>query len=381
MTRTLPTVYLMTVRANRPGNPSIASQLEKLRVEYDVPALGVSVGPHFKGAVVGTRKVHTDVNATMHDVYHIGSNTKAMTATVIAVLVEEGILSWQTTLGEVLTDYSMLEVYRNVTIELLTSHRSGITDDSAQDETFFTSLTNVSAPLGRSRMAKQTLSSPSNSTQGIWVYANMNYVLAGLIIDVTTGQTVEDIMYSKLFKPLSMFSAGWGSTPQSSITSIDNPWGHIMTADGPQAVGEGEDNRYRDLPAGLSTAGLLHMTIQDWNKFLTMHLQAAKGRPPKTVKLSVKGFQKLHTSAPGPPPEEFPGFGYTYGGLARGEDASVPGQYMLAHCGSNDRNFACVNIITTNSTIFTSFTNEGGSAANNVTIELLASLRNGTMLF
>lgn len=371
----------MTVWSIRSDKSNITSRLEKLRVEYDVPALGISVGPHFKGAVVGTRKAHTDVNATIHDIYHIGSNTKAMTATLIAILVEEGILSWQTTLGEVLTDYSMLEVYRNVTIELLTSHRSGITDDAALEETFFASLTNSSAPLGRARMAAWTLSYPSNSTQGIWVYSNMNYVLAGLIVDITTGKTVEEIMYSKLFKPLSMSSAGWGPTPESSINSIDNPWGHVITPDGPQAVGEGEDNKYRDLPAGLSTAGLLHMTIQDWNKFLTAHLQAAKGHASKALKLSVKGFQKLHTSAPGPPPEEFPGFGYTYGGFARDEDASTTGQYMLAHCGSNDRNYACVNIITANSSIFTSFTNIGGSAGDSVTSELLASLRNGTMAF
>jgi len=316
----------------------------------------------------------------MHDIYHIGSNTKAMTATVIAILVEEGIFSWKTTLGEVLTDYKMLDVYRNVTIEMLTSHRSGITDDSVQEEAFLTSLVNISAPAGRVSMATRTLASPSNSTQGDWVYANMNYILAGLIVDIVTGKPVEEIMGKKLFKPLCMASAGWGATPQSNITAIDNPWGHIMTPEGPEAVGEGEDNKYRDLPAAISTAGLLHMTIQDWNKFLTVHLQAAHGHASKALNLSVNGFQKLHTSAPGPPPAELPGLGYTYGGFGRGEDASAPGQYTLAHCGSNDMNFACVDIITANNSILMSFTNIGGEAANNVTNELVARLKNGTMV-
>lgn len=304
-----------------------------------------------------------------------------MTATVIAILVEEGILSWKTSLGEVLTGYSILEPYRNVTIELLTSHRSGITDDAAGEATFLSSLYNFSAPLGRVKMAERTLSSISNSTQGIWAYANMNYVLAGLIVDITTGRTVEEIMYNKLFKPLSMNSAGWGATPERSNTSIDNPWGHIMTADGPQAVGEGEENKYRDLPPGISTAGLLHMTIQDLNKFLAVHLDGTQGKASKALNLTAKGFEKLHTAAPGPLPEETPGYGYTFGGFGRHDEALTPGEYILAHCGSNDRNFACVHIITATKTIFTSFTNIGPTAGDLVANELIGRLQNGTMVF
>lgn len=339
------------------------------------------MGPHFKGAVVGTRKIHTDVNATMHDIYAIGSNGKAMTSTVIAILVEEGVISWQTTLGDVLKGYTMLDTYRNLTIELLTSHRSGLTDDAASVESFIAPLINDTAPVGRVKMAQQTLSTPSNGTRGEWQYANMNYILAGLIIDITTGRPAEDIFQAKLFDPLSMSSAGWGPTPQSSITTIDNPWGHIQTPDGPQAVGEGEENKYRDLPASINTAGLFHMTIQDWNKFLTVHLHAAKGHTTDSLKLSLKGFEKLHTSSPGPPPEELPGYGYTFGGFARGEDTSSPGDYILTHCGSNDRNYACVDIITANETILTAFTNIGPASGETATSGLLASLRNGTIVF
>lgn len=362
-------------------NSKISAQLEKLRTQYDVPLLGASTGPHFKGAVVGTRKVGTDVNATMNDIYAIGSNAKAMTCTVIAILVEEGVLSWQTKLGDVLKGYPMLDVYQNVTVELLTSHRSGITDYAASVETFFAPLINDTAPVGRVKMAKQTLSNPTNGTQGIWEYSNMNYVLAGLVVDITTGKPIEDAFQSRLFKPLGMSSAGWGPTPQSSITAIDNPWGHVQTPSGPAAVGEGVENKYRDLPAGINTAGLAHMTIQDWNKFLSVHLRAAKGHTTKALKLSLKGFQKLHTSAPGPEPAEFPGFGYTYGGFARGEDASKPGNYILTHCGSNDRNFACQEIITANETIYTSFTNIGPPVGDTVSQAVLSSLRNGTLTF
>ncbi|KAK5055339.1 hypothetical protein LTR84_013089 [Exophiala bonariae] len=361
-------------------SPKIASQLEKLRTQFDVPLLGASTGPHFKGAVVGTRKIGTNVNATMNDIYSIGSNGKAMTCTVIAILVEEGVLSWQTKLGDVLRDYPMLDVYRNVTVELLTSHRSGITDYAAEVDAFFAPLINDTAPVGRVKMAKETLSKPTNGTQGIWNYSNMNYVLAGLIIDILTGKPAEDAFQSRLFKPLGMSSAGFGPTPQSSITAIDNPWGHIQTDSGPVAVGDGEENKYRDLPSSINTAGLVHMKIQDWNKFLTAHLRATQGHTTKSLKLSLRGFEKLHTSAPGPEPEEFPGYGYTYGGFARGEDTSKPGNYILTHCGSNDRNFACQDTITANGTIYMSFTNIGPPIGDTASQAVLSNLRNGTIV-
>jgi hypothetical protein len=52
----------------------------------------------------GVRKRGTAERITIADQFHLGSCTKAMTATLVAMLVEEGKLNWTTTLGELFAD-------------------------------------------------------------------------------------------------------------------------------------------------------------------------------------------------------------------------------------------------------------------------------------
>ena len=54
--------------------------------------------------VVGTRKRGTEIAATLNDQWHLGSDTKAMTATLVAKLVEKGRLKWESTVAEVFPD-------------------------------------------------------------------------------------------------------------------------------------------------------------------------------------------------------------------------------------------------------------------------------------
>src|SRR6266536_3313641 len=48
----------------------------------------------------GVRKRGTAERITLDDRFHLGSCGKAMTATLVAMFVEEGKLNWTTTLGE-----------------------------------------------------------------------------------------------------------------------------------------------------------------------------------------------------------------------------------------------------------------------------------------
>jgi CubicO group peptidase (beta-lactamase class C family) len=54
--------------------------------------------------VTGVRKAGTDALVTPDDKWHLGSDTKAMTATMIGLLVQQGKLRWDSTIGEVFTD-------------------------------------------------------------------------------------------------------------------------------------------------------------------------------------------------------------------------------------------------------------------------------------
>jgi CubicO group peptidase (beta-lactamase class C family) len=81
------------------------AELEPVRAKHGLPALAAAVvkdGAIVTAGAVGVRVHGTDIKVTIDDRFHLGSDTKAMTATLAAMLVEEGKLRWDSTIGEVL---------------------------------------------------------------------------------------------------------------------------------------------------------------------------------------------------------------------------------------------------------------------------------------
>src|SRR5262245_2656 len=86
------------------ATPDITDLLEQSRKKLDLPALAAAVISENRvltvGAV-GVRKLGERVPVTAHDQFHLGSCTKAMTATVAGMLVQEKKLAWDSTLAGV----------------------------------------------------------------------------------------------------------------------------------------------------------------------------------------------------------------------------------------------------------------------------------------
>jgi CubicO group peptidase (beta-lactamase class C family) len=78
--------------------------------------------------VTGVRKAGADVAVAADDLWHLGSDTKAMTAVVIAKLVEQGKLTWDTTIEAVLPKpvANARPEFGGVTLLQLLSHRAGL---------------------------------------------------------------------------------------------------------------------------------------------------------------------------------------------------------------------------------------------------------------
>jgi CubicO group peptidase (beta-lactamase class C family) len=132
---------------------------------------------------------------------HIGSDTKSMTATLLAILIEDGTVGkegWETTLGKVLA-VAQGTSYENVTLKELVSHLTGIPSDYT-DTFLFNNRTNVTIT---------TLHVPPVSPPGTaFLYSNYNFIVAGTIIEVLTNSTWEDVLAERLFLPLGIRSLG-----------------------------------------------------------------------------------------------------------------------------------------------------------------------------
>ncbi len=309
------------------GMADLAGVLEPIRREYKMPGLAAAVirdGKIVALGAVGERKVGSGVTVTVDDAFHLGSCTKAMTATQIALLVERGELQWDTPLPEALPALAavMHDGYTTATVRQLLDHRGGLPQESAPPDMSLRLVHELAGTPRAQRLtyAKAMLRAAPAYTPGTqFVYSNAGYVLLGVIIEERSGKDWEESIQNELFGPLGMTTAGFGAMGTSG--SIDQPWQHRPTLLGLTPVPPGPRS---DNPVALGPAGRVHCSIGDWAKFVAVHV--LDGSPliqPDTA-------AALHRPAPN---SEYAG-----GWIVTQRDWA--GGVALTHAGSNTMNFA-----------------------------------------
>jgi CubicO group peptidase (beta-lactamase class C family) len=330
----------------------LSRRLQSIRQSYDLPALAGAVvtseGIRVQ-AVVGVRKYGTNTPATIDDEFHLGSDTKAMTATLLAILVEQGKLSWDMTLAQCLPELAttMDPAYRKVTLEQLLAHRAGFTDESWPVGETFLSLHNwPGSPAEQRWRYAQTIlrEPPTKSRPGEFLYSNRSYAVAGVIAERITGTPWEELMTTQIFAPLDMDTCGFGS--MGTPGKIDEPWQHTLGLFGQhQPI---EPGQFSDNPDVIAPAGLVHCSIGDWAKFVQAHLRGEKGEPGI---LKPETFQRIHAATYG----EY-GFGWIVAQRSWGGR-------VLTHAGSNNQNYAVVWMAPARDFAVLVATNQGGDKA------------------
>ena len=126
------------------------------------------------------------------DVWHIGSDGKAMTATMVARLVDRGVLSWSKPPEEMLPDLAagMRPEYRRVTLAQLLSHHSCLPENIVDEKTLETMFNETgSATLSQRRLkyvARAVQDAPVGPTEN-FSYSNTGLLIAAVIAQRATG--------------------------------------------------------------------------------------------------------------------------------------------------------------------------------------------------
>jgi CubicO group peptidase (beta-lactamase class C family) len=211
--------------------------------------------------VCGVRKAGTDTAATLDDRWHLGSCTKALTATLLAVLVEEGKLRWDSTLGEVFPDVPKHEKWTGVSLEQLLAHRAGVPARlDPKGEWVEVYMRRGTPREQRAAVVRGTLSQAPQSEPGTsYAYSNGGVAIAGAMAERVADAPWEDLIRARVFAPLGMTSTGFGSP--GSPDAVDQPWGHR-----PDGTPDRADN-----PAATAPAGLVHASLRDWASFVAVH--------------------------------------------------------------------------------------------------------------
>jgi CubicO group peptidase (beta-lactamase class C family) len=193
-----------------------------------------------------------------------------MTATLLAMLVEEGKLNWITTLGELFADTvkPMHPAWEKVTLRQVLAHRAGLRFEPDGLAQVLNELVGrpPRAPLGtlpqqRLEIARQALSRPPGIPPDTkYWYSNVGYVLAGAVLEQLTGRAWEELMRERLFQPLGISTGGFG--PPGTADKTEQAWGHSPV------LGKPLDPRSpaAEIPLFNGPAALAHMTVADWAK-------------------------------------------------------------------------------------------------------------------
>ena len=278
-----------------PATQDLTAVLAAIRSEYDLPGLAGAV---LKGGelvaldAVGVRERGSNVAVTPKDRFHLGSCTKAMTATLAATLVEEERLAWDSTLAEVFPELraGMRPAWREVTLRQLLSHRSGapagirVSGAPAEFDRLGRDGPFVEARLQTVRFV--TAADPIHPPGTKYAYSNLGYIMAGAMIERVAGGPWEELLRKRVFEPLAMDSAGFG--PPGSGRVLDQPRGHWP---------DGRSSGVHDNPPFIGPAGTVHASLSDWSKFVAVHLAGAQGRGGI---LESETFAALHEPYPAP---------------------------------------------------------------------------------
>ena len=325
--------------------------LEDVRAEFNVPAIGgalVTKSGIKLIDVAGIRKHGSSVPAEVGDRWHLGSDTKAMTATLLGVLAQRGDVDWDLTVAQAFPEWSQTinDMFKATTFERLMAHRSGIVDVSTDEWNALGDTSVPEIPKRRREFAhlithREHGVDPAFDIPGsVFSYQNANFILAGAVLERCTGKSWEDLMKTEIFEPLHMASAGFGAP--GSANNVNEPWGHS------DATGQRVPNKGDNTP-GLGPAGTVHASLADWAKFIRLHLDGSEG----SLTLSPATLNHLHTQYP---PNFF--FANRYGwGWGFGDEGSG---VLLGHDGSNGSWYCSCQLLLGQGVGFLAVSNIGG---------------------
>ena len=281
-----------------PQPPGLEQELEAIRRKHGLPGLAAAVvreGRVVSTAVTGVRRMSTGDPLRIDDRFHIASCTKSMTATLAAVLVEQGRIQWTSRLADVLPELrGARPELQGATLEQLLAHAARMPAYTQFGPERLEELKALRGSPTEQRLAflSEVLAAEEpNDAAGDAAYSNVGYTAAAAMLERATGESWEDLVRSRITQPLGMRSVGFG-WPATARTP-DQPRGHFRRNG--ELVEQPLDDAYL-LPVALWPAGAIHGSIGDLGLYAADHLNGLLGRK---ALLPRAAYEKLHRTPTG----------------------------------------------------------------------------------
>ncbi len=286
--RKLTTILFLTITTACFGQKSIQFA-DSIRKVYNIPEINYAVidsKTTFEIVAKGKHSSELSDTATLNDRFHIGSNTKAMTAFVIAKYVEKGKLKWETNFFELFPEWTKISKldYLNITLQDLLSHKAGIQPFQGENDPeipeFKGSKQDKRKQFGQFVL---TLEPVTLDNTNPFIYSNAGYTLATMMLERVTGKSWEQLIEKVFNKDLKLnVKLSWPENQKEKDT-----WGHSF-----------ENNKLTPIPSTVDyhldytePAGDININLIDYIKFIQLNLDGLSG---KNNYLKAKTYEFIH---------------------------------------------------------------------------------------
>jgi len=256
---------------------SIDIYVNRALTEWKIPGVSVCIVKDGKVVLMkgyGVKEVGTSDRVDENTLFMIGSNSKAFTATALALLEAEKKLSLDDRVQKWLPDFKLYDpwVTKEVIISDLLCHRLGF-ETFQGDFMFFDS--DLSTSEMREKFARLK---PLYSFRSKWGYTNAAFMTAGEIIPKVTGKTWAEFLKEKIFLPLKMNNSL--ALSKEIISASNKATAHTVWR------GELKKISYGNIDA-MAPAGAISSSANDLSKWVIMQLNNGKFEDKEIVPFSA----------------------------------------------------------------------------------------------
>jgi CubicO group peptidase (beta-lactamase class C family) len=308
--------------------PGFDEYVARVLDAFEVPGVGIAIvsdGEVILARGYGVRDITTGEPVDGHTLFGIASNTKAFTATAMALLVEEGRVRWEDRVIDHLPWFRMWDpfVTRELTIRDLFVHRSGLGLGAGDLLWWPPSDLDRRTISERLRYVK-----PATSFRSAYAYDNVLYTVAGEVIEEVSGLSWEDFVQRRILDVVGM----------ADSNVLHSAAGEGANAARPHAVIEAELRRVTAFTSdNTNPAGGINSSAIDMARWMIVQMDSGRVAPggrlfsPRTT----RELWGLVTPMPiGTPPPELAPLGSNFNGYALGFNVrDYRGHFHVTHTG------------------------------------------------
>lgn len=267
--------------ADEPPFADFDSYVQKMMKQTQTPAMAVAVVKDDKVVFAkgyGVCKLGEDKKCDEHTLFAIGSCSKAITAAIIGMLVDEKKMQWDGHLIDYLKGFQLFDPYvtHEVTIRDALCHRTGLPE---MEMLWYASPLTSKEILERMRYQK-----PSSSFRSKWEYNNGMYLAAGESAAAVSGKSWQDLVKERIFVPLHMNESNTSITQLKGLTNVAMPHS--------KQIGELKAVPYRSIDP-CAPAGAINSNVVDMAQWVRLLLSNGKYEGKQLI--SSESLKETHT--------------------------------------------------------------------------------------